>query len=96
VETHIHHSVTSLEDVGGLAEGPQLGEDLEVCTRSLMSMESYGLGVHDSVFETFRHSHTHGGYRVRDNFDDTSICVPRGIDLHVEDDLVVHPRSMML
>jgi hypothetical protein len=85
-----------LEDVGGMEEGPQLREEPEVCIGSLMNMESDGLGVHESIFETVRHSHTHGGSRERGSFDDTSICVPRGIDLHVEDDLVVHPRSMML
>jgi hypothetical protein len=52
--------------------------------------------VHERIFETVRHSPTHGGSRARGSFDDTSICVPRGIDLHVEVDLVVHPGSMML
>jgi hypothetical protein len=96
VDTQIHHSVTSLEDVGGLAEEHQLMEEPEVCTGSLMSMESYGPGAHERIFETVRHSPTHGGSRARGSFDDTSICVPRGIDLHVEVDLVVHPGSMML
>jgi hypothetical protein len=44
VDTQIHHSVTSLEDVGGLAEEYQLMEEPEVCTGSLMSMESYVFG----------------------------------------------------
>jgi hypothetical protein len=61
-----------------------------------MSMESYGPGAHERIFETVRHSPTHGGSRARGNFDDTSICVTRGINLHVEVDLVVHPISMML
>ena len=58
---------------------------------SLMSMEGYGSGVHERIFETVRHSPTHGGSRARGSFDHTSICVLRGIDLHVEVDLVVHP-----
>jgi hypothetical protein len=75
VDTQIHHSVTSLEDVGGLAEEHQLMEEPEVCTGSLMSMESYGSGAHERIFETIRHSPTHGGSRARGSFDDTSICV---------------------
>jgi hypothetical protein len=41
------------------------------------------------------HSHTHGDSRAKGNFDDTSICVLREIDLHVEVDPVVRPRSMV-
>jgi hypothetical protein len=96
VDAQIHHSGTSLEDFGGQAEEHQLMEELEVCTGSLMSMESYIPRVHERIFEIFMHSPTHGGSRARGSFDDTSICVSKGIDHHVEVDLVVHPGSMML
>jgi hypothetical protein len=52
--------------------------------------------VHERIFEIVMHSPTHGGSRARGSFDDTSICVSKGIDLHVEVDIVVHPGSMML
>jgi hypothetical protein len=47
-------------------------------------------------FETVEHSHTHGDSRARASYEDTSICVLGLADLHVEVDLVVNPRSMML
>jgi hypothetical protein len=46
--------------------------------------------------ETVGHTHTHGDSRARGSYEVDSICVPGLIDLHVEDDPVVHPRSMML
>jgi hypothetical protein len=96
VDNQIHHSVTSFKDVGGLEKEHQLMEELEVCTISLISMESYGLGVHEMTFETVRHSPTHGVSRARGSFDDSSICVLKEIDHHVEVDIIVHPGSMML
>jgi hypothetical protein len=48
------------------------------------------------IFETVKHSHTHGDSRSRRSYEDTSICVPGLVDFHVEVDLVVHPRSMIL
>jgi hypothetical protein len=48
------------------------------------------------IFETVEHSHTHGDSRARGSYEDTSICVPGVVDLHVEVDPVVHPGSMML
>jgi hypothetical protein len=74
-------------------------EEHEEYPGSLMGMESYDLETHElpstSIFETVEHSHMHGDSRARDNFEDTSICVSRVVDLHVEVDLVVHPGSMM-
>jgi hypothetical protein len=58
VDTQIHHSVTSLEDVGGLAEEHQLMEEPEVCIGSLMSMESYGRGcMRGSLRQSGTHLH---------------------------------------
>jgi hypothetical protein len=96
-----------LEDVGGLAEEHQLMEEHEEYPGSLMSMERYDpetqRDVHVSqelpstrIFETVQHSHTHGDSRARGSYEDTSICVPGLVDLHVEVDPVVHPGSMML
>jgi hypothetical protein len=48
------------------------------------------------TFETVERSHTHGDSRARGSYEDTSICVPGLVDLHVEVDPVVHPGSMML
>jgi hypothetical protein len=99
VESQIYPSVTLLEDVGGLAEEHQLMEEHEEYPGSLMSMESYDLEAQElpstRIFETVEHSHMHGDSRARDSFEDTSICVPRAVDLHVEVDPVVHPGSTM-
>jgi hypothetical protein len=46
--------------------------------------------------ETIEHTRTHGDSRARGSYEDTSICVLGLVDLHVEDDPVVHPRSRML
>jgi hypothetical protein len=79
-----------LEDVGGLAEE---------YPGSLMCMESYDSEVKESpstrIFEIVEHSHMHGDSRARDSFEDTSICVPRAVDLYVEGDPIVHPGSTM-
>ena len=48
------------------------------------------------IFETIEHSHAHGDSRARGNYEDTSICVPGVVDLHVEVDPVVHPGPMTL
>jgi hypothetical protein len=94
VESQIYPSVTLLGDVGGLAE------EHEEYPGSLTSMESYDLEAQEPpstrIFEIVEHSHTHGDSRARGSCEDTSICVPGLVDLHVEVDLVVHPRSMML
>jgi hypothetical protein len=74
-------------------------EEREEYPGSLMSMQSYDLEARElpsmRIFETVKHSHMHGDSRTRDSFEDTSICVPRAVDLHVEVDPVVHPGSMM-
>jgi hypothetical protein len=95
------------EDVGGLAVEHQLREEHEEYPGSLMSMERYDPEIHEDVHrsvgppftrgvETVGHTHTHGDSRARGSSEDTSIYVPGLFDLHVEDDHVVHPRSMML
>jgi hypothetical protein len=65
-----------------------------------MSMESYDPKAQQlastRIFETVEHSHMHGDSRARGSFEDTSICVPRVVDLHVKVDPIVHPGSMML
>jgi hypothetical protein len=87
-----------LEDVVGLAVEHQLMEEHEEYPGSLMRVERYDLEMQEVVhgsqrplftrgFETVGHTHTH---------EDTSICVPGLVDLHVEVDLVVHPGSMRL
>jgi hypothetical protein len=107
VESQIYPSATLLEDVGGLAEEHQLMEEHEEYPGSLMSMERYDPETQEDVhvsqelpstriFETVEHSHTHGDSRARGSYEDTSICVPGLVDLHVEVDPVVHPGSMML
>jgi hypothetical protein len=64
VESQIYHSVTLLEDVGGLAEEHQLMEEHEEYPGSLMSMESYDPEAQElpstRIFETVEHSHMHG------------------------------------
>jgi hypothetical protein len=84
-----------LEDVGGLAKEHQLMEEREEYPGSLMSMESYDLEAQElpsrTIFETVEHSHTHGDSRARGSYEDTSICIPGVVDLHVEVDQVVHP-----
>jgi hypothetical protein len=46
--------------------------------------------------ETVEHTCTYGDSRARGSYEDTSICVPGLVDLHVEDDRVVHLGSRML
>jgi hypothetical protein len=76
-------------------------EEHEEYPESLMSTESYDPEAQElpstRIFETIEHSHTHGTHlhTHRDNFEDTSICVPRAVDLYVEGDPVVHPGSTM-
>jgi hypothetical protein len=48
------------------------------------------------VVRTVGHTRTHGDSRARGSFEDTSIYVLGLVDLHVEDDPVEHPGSMML
>jgi hypothetical protein len=85
----------------------QLREEHEEYPRSLMSMERYDLEIHEDVHrsqgppfmrgvEIVEHTRTHGDSRARGSYEDTSICVPGLVDLHVEDDPVVHPCSRML
>ena len=85
----------------------QLREEHEEYPGSLMSMERYDPEIHEDIHrsqgppftrggETVGHTRTHGDSRARGSFEDTSIYVPGLVDLHVEDDHVVHPRSMML
>jgi hypothetical protein len=106
-ESQIYPSATLREDVGGLAVEHQLREEHEEYPGSLMSMERYDPEIHEDVHrsqgppftrgvETVEHTHTHGDSRARGSYEDTSICVPGLVDLHVEDDPVVHPGSMML
>jgi hypothetical protein len=45
--------------------------------------------------ETVGHTHTHGDSRARGSYEDTSICVPRWIEIHVEVDHVVHLGCVM-
>jgi hypothetical protein len=89
-----------IEDVGGLADEHQLMEEHEEYPGSLMSMESYDPEARKlpstRTFETVEHSHTHGDSRARGSYEDTYICVPGVVDLHVEVDPVVHPGPMML
>jgi hypothetical protein len=70
-------------------------EEPEEYIESLMSMESYDPEAQElpstRIFETIEHSPTHGDSKARDSFEDTSICVLRAVDLHVEVDPVVHP-----
>jgi hypothetical protein len=85
----------------------QLREEHEEYQGSLMSMERYDIEMQEDVHrsqgppftrgvETVGYTHTHGDSRARGSYEDTSICVPGLVDLHVEDDRVVHPVSMML
>jgi hypothetical protein len=96
-----------LEDVGGLAEEHQLMEEHEEYPGSLMSMERYDQETLEDVhvsqgppfmrgFETVGHTHTHGDSRARGSYEDTSICVPGLVDIHVEVDPVVHLGYMMM
>jgi hypothetical protein len=75
-------------------------EEHEEDPRSLMSMESYDTEAQElpstRIFETVEHSHMHGESRARGSYEDTSICVPGVVDLHVEVDPVVHTGPMML
>ena len=64
-----------------------------------MSMGSYDQEAHElpstRIFEIVKHSHMHRDSKARDNFEDTSICVPRAVDLYVEVDPVVHLGFIM-
>ena len=75
-------------------------EEHEEYPGSLMSMESYDLEAQElpstRIFETVEHSHEHGDSRAQGSYEDTSICVPGMVDLHVEVDPVVHPGPIML
>ena len=84
----------------------QLREEHEEYLRSLMSMERYDPKTQEDVhvlqelpstriFKIVEHSHMHGDSRARDNYEDTSICVPGLDDLGVKVDLVVHLGSML-
>jgi hypothetical protein len=95
------------EDVGGLAVEHQLREEHEEYPGSLMSMERYDSETQEVVHrsqgppftrgvETVGQTHTHGDSIARGSYEDNSICVPGLVDLHVEDDPVVHLGSMML
>jgi hypothetical protein len=99
VGSQVYPSVTLLGVVDDWEEEYPLIEEHEEYPGSLMSMESYDLEADElpstSIFETVKHSHMHGDSRAKDNFEDTSICVPRVVELHVEVDIVVHPGSMM-
>jgi hypothetical protein len=85
----------------------QLREENEEYPGSLMSMERYDPAIHEDVHrsqgppftrgvETIEHTRTHGDSRARGIYEDTSICVPRLVDLHVEDDPVVQLGSSMM
>jgi hypothetical protein len=85
----------------------QLREEHEECPGSLMSMERYDPEIHEDIHrsqgppftrggETVGHTRTHGDSIARGSFEDTSIYVPGLVDLHVEDEPIVHPGSMML
>jgi hypothetical protein len=95
------------EDVGGLAVEHQLREEHEEYPGSLMSMERYDPEMYEDIHrsqgppftrggETVGHTCTHGDSIARGNFEDTSIYVLGLVDLHVEDDPIVHLGSMML
>jgi hypothetical protein len=85
----------------------QLREEHEEYPGSLMSMERYDPEIHEDIHrsqgppftrgvEIVGHTRTHGDSRARGNSEVTSIYVPGLVDLHVEDDPVVHQGSMML
>jgi hypothetical protein len=96
VESQVYPSFTLLGDVDGLEEEHQLMEEHEEYPGSLMSYDLEAQELPSTrIFETVKHSHMHGDSRARNSFEDTSICVPRAVDLHVEVDPVVHPGSMM-
>jgi len=46
--------------------------------------------------ETVRHTHGHGDSRYGGSYEDTSIWVPRLVDIQVEVHLVVHIGYMMM
>jgi hypothetical protein len=106
-ESQIYPSATLREDVGGLEVEHKLREDYEEYLGSLMSMERYDLEMQEDIHrshgppftsgvETVGHTHTHGESRDKGSYEDTSIYVLGLVDLHVEDEPVVHPGSMML
>jgi hypothetical protein len=47
-------------------------------------------------FGTFGHTHTHWDSRARGIYEDTSIWVPRLVDIHVEVDPTIHLGYMMM
>jgi hypothetical protein len=83
----------------GLAEEHRLMEEHEEYPGSIMITGGYDKEVQElpsmRIFEIVEHSHMHRDSRARDNFEDTSICVPRAVDLHVEVDRLVYPGSTM-
>jgi hypothetical protein len=95
------------EDVGDLAVEHQLREKNEEYPRSLMRMEIYDLEIHEDVHrsqgppftrgvETVEHTRTHGDFIAKGSYEDTSIFFLGLVDLHVDDDPIVHPGSRML
>jgi hypothetical protein len=46
--------------------------------------------------ETVGHTHTHEDSRARGSYEDTFICVPRLVDIRIEDDPTVHLGRMMM
>jgi hypothetical protein len=80
----------------------QLREEHEEYPGSLMSMERYDPKRQEDVHrsqgppftmgvEIVGHTHTHGDSRARGSYEDTFVCVPGLVDLHVEDDREVNP-----
>jgi hypothetical protein len=107
IESQIYPLATLLEDIGGLTVEHLLMEDYEEYPRSLMSMESCDLEMQEDVHGSHRtpftrgveivgNTHTHVDSKARGSYEDTSICVPGWDVIHVEDDQIVHPGSMML
>jgi hypothetical protein len=90
-----------------LVEEFQLMEEHEEYLGSLMIMERCDLKTREDVqvsqgppfmrgSEIVSHTHTHGDFRARSSYEDTSIWVPGLVDIHVEVDPVVHPGYMMM
>jgi hypothetical protein len=97
--------LSSTGDSGGLAVKHQLREEHEEYLGSLMSRDRYDPEIHEDIHrsqgppftwgvETVGHTRTHGD--SRGSSEDTFIYVPGLVDLHLEDDPIVHPGSMML
>jgi hypothetical protein len=47
-------------------------------------------------YETIDHTHTHEDSRARGSYKDTFICVLGLVDIHTEDDLIVHLGNMVM